>query len=166
MKAKIVTVSDGVVAGTREDRSGVVLFDLLSRVGFEVVETVAIGDGRESVAETLRRLCAGFHGLVVTTGGTGFSERDLTPEGTRDVLDRLAPGISEAIHASSPLGPLSRGVAGTVGLALVINVPGSPKGAEESIEAVADLIGHALALMVDGRSPHPNAADLSSPEEK
>ncbi|MGC8465767.1 MAG: MogA/MoaB family molybdenum cofactor biosynthesis protein [Acidimicrobiales bacterium] len=163
MRAKVVTVSDGVIAGSRNDLSGRVLQDLLEERGFEVVERLAIADGRELVAETLRRICRDFHGLVVTTGGTGFSERDQTPEGTRDVLERLAPGFSELIRASSPLGALSRGVAGTVGRSLVINVPGSPKAARESIEAVFDLVGHALALMIDGRAAHPDSSGGASP---
>ena len=114
-RAKVLTVSDGVVAGTREDRSGEALVARLLDAGYEVVERAVVGDGEEPVAEALRRLCAGFRGLVVTTGGTGFGPRDLTPEGTRAVLEREAPGLAEAARLVNPLGRLSRGIAGTTG---------------------------------------------------
>ena len=119
-RAKVLTVSDGVVAGTREDRSGEALVARLLDAGYEVVERAVVGDGEEPVAEALRRLCAGFRGLVVTTGGTGFGPRDLTPEGTRAVLEREAPGLAEAARLVNPLGRLSRGIAGTTGTALVL----------------------------------------------
>ena len=106
-----------------------------------------------AVAGELARLSASFSGLVVTTGGTGFSPTDLTPEATRSVMEREAPGLAEAMRSVSPLGRLSRGVAGTIGACLVLNVPGSPKGAVESLEAVADVLGHALDLLAGGR-PH------------
>ena len=105
------------------------------------------------MATALRRLSAGFHGLVATTGGTGFSPSDLTPEATRGVLDREAPGLAEAIRACSPLGRLSRGVAGTLGPCLIVNLPGSTAGAVESIEAIIDVVPHALNLL-DGGQPH------------
>ena len=111
----MLTVSDGVVAGTREDRSGAALEATLRTAGFDVVERRVIGDGAESVAAALRELTEGFQGLVVTTGGTGFGPRDLTPEGTRQVLDREAPGLAEAMRLVSPLGRLSRAVAGSRG---------------------------------------------------
>ena len=113
--AKVLTVSDGVVDGTREDRSGAALADRLTAAGFDVVERRVTADGVEAVATALRDLTAGFAGLVVTTGGTGFGPRDLTPEGTRAVLEREAPGLAEAMRLVSPLGRLSRAVAGTVG---------------------------------------------------
>jgi molybdopterin biosynthesis enzyme MoaB len=94
-----------------------------------------------------------FAGLVITTGGTGFSPTDLTPEATRIVTERTAPGLAEAMRAVSPLGRLSRGAAGTIGQCLVLNVPGSPKGALESLEAVVDVLPHALELLAGGR-PH------------
>ena len=124
--AKVLTVSDGVVAGTREDRSGAALAERLAAAGFEVVERRVVADGVESVADALRELADGFAGLVVTTGGTGFGPRDLTPEGTRAVLDREAPGLAEAMRLVSPLGPA---VAGRRRArrrrALVLNTPGS-----------------------------------------
>ena len=151
--AKVLTVSDGVVAGTREDRSGAALADRLAVAGFDVVERRVTADGVEAVAAALRDLSAGFAGLVVTTGGTGFGPRDLTPEGTRAVLEREAPGLAEAMRLVSPLGRLSRAVAGTVGQALVLNTPGSSKGAVETLEAVIDVVPHALDLLTGGR-PH------------
>jgi molybdopterin adenylyltransferase len=151
--AKVLTVSDGVVAGTREDRSGDALAARLIEAGYAVVERRVTADGTEAVAAALRELTAGFAGLVVTTGGTGFGPRDLTPEGTRAVLDREAPGLAEAMRLVSPLGRLSRAVAGTVGQALVLNTPGSSAGAVETLDAVLDVVPHALDLLGGGR-PH------------
>lgn len=151
--AKVITVSDGVVDGTREDRSGVALVERLAEAGFEVVGRTAVADGTDSVAGALREAAAGFAGLVVTTGGTGFGPRDLTPEGTRAVIDREAPGLAEAMRLVSPLGRLSRAVAGTIGESLVLNTPGSTKGCVECLEAVLDVVPHALELLAGGR-PH------------
>ena len=125
LQAKVLTVSDGVIAGTREDRSGAALVERLTAAGYDVVEHGTVADGTDSVAAALRRLADGFAGLVVTTGGTGFGPRDLTPEGTDAVLDRRAPGLAEAMRLANPAkGRLSRGVAGTVGTGLVLNTPG------------------------------------------
>ncbi len=151
--AKVLTVSDGVVEGTREDRSGAALAERLAAAGFEVVERRVTADGVEPVAAALRDLATGFAGLVVSTGGTGFGPRDLTPEGTRAVLEREAPGLAEAMRLVSPLGRLSRAMAGTVGQALVLNTPGSSKGAVETLDAVIDVVPHALDLLSGGR-PH------------
>jgi molybdenum cofactor synthesis domain-containing protein len=151
--AKVLTVSDGVVAGTRDDRSGAALEERLGAAGFDVVERRVSADGTEAVAGALSELADGFVGLVVTTGGTGFGPRDLTPEGTRTVLDREAPGLAEAMRLVSPLGRLSRAVAGTVGGALVLNTPGSSTGAVECLDAVLDVVPHALDLLAGGR-PH------------
>ncbi len=151
--ARVLTVSDGVVAGTREDASGQVLEDRLTAAGFHVDRRLVVADGVESVAGGLRTLCDGLTGLVVTTGGTGFGPRDLTPEGTRAVLEREAPGLAEAMRLVSPFGRLSRALAGTVGTALVLNTPGSPKGAVECLDAVVDVLAHALELLAGGR-PH------------
>jgi len=153
MEAKVLTVSDGVVGGTREDRSGQAVHDTLIAAGFDVVARQVVADGVANVADALRRLVDGFAGLVVTTGGTGFGPRDLTPEGTRVVLEREAPGLAEAMRLVSPLGRLSRGMAGTAGTALVLNVPGSTSGAVECLEAVLDVIPHALELLA-GERPH------------
>ncbi len=154
--AKVLTVSDGVVAGTREDRSGQVLVERLADDGYEVVDRRVVTDGVESVAGALSEMAAGFAGLVVTTGGTGFGPRDLTPEGTREVLDREAPGLAEAMRlANPPKGRLSRGLAGTVGECLVLNTPGSSAGAVESLEAVLDVLPHALDLLAGRPTGHP-----------
>lgn len=156
LRAKVLTVSDGVVAGTREDRSGSALAELLARAGFEVVDTEIVADGVDSVAQALRRLCADFAGLVVTTGGTGFGPRDLTPEGTKAVIEREAPGLAEAMRLVNPLGRLSRAVSGTVGATLVLNTPGSTRGALECLSSVLDVVPHALALLAGRDGPHPH----------
>ncbi|MGI8752703.1 MAG: MogA/MoaB family molybdenum cofactor biosynthesis protein [Acidimicrobiales bacterium] len=153
--AKVVTVSDGVIAGTREDRSGAALVDSLTAAGFDVVDRAVVADGAASVAAALIRASEGFNGLVVTTGGTGFGPRDLTPEGTDEILDRRAPGLAEAMRAVNPLGRLSRGAAGTRHRALILNTPGSPKGAVECLEAVIDIIPHAVLLLAGSPTPHP-----------
>lgn len=151
LDAKVLTVSDGVVEGTREDKSGVALVTRLAAEGFAVVEHRVVADGRESVGEALVELAEGFVGLIVTTGGTGFGPRDLTPEGTRIILDREAPGLAEAMRLVNPLGRLSRGVAGTRGTALILNTPGSTSGAIECLEAVIDVVPHALRLAFGNR---------------
>jgi len=153
MLARVLTVSDGVVAGTREDRSGDALVARLGEAGFEVDERRVVADGVDSVAGALRELCEGFAGLVVTTGGTGFGPRDLTPEGTTAAIEREAPGLAEAMRLVNPLGRLSRATAGTIGGALVLNTPGSTTGAVECLEAVLDIVPHALDLLAGGR-PH------------
>jgi molybdopterin adenylyltransferase len=154
-QAKVVTVSDGVIAGTREDLSGAALHDTLAAAGFEVVERSVIADGVASVAGELARLSASFSGLVVTTGGTGFAPRDQTPEGTTEILEREAPGLAEAMRLASPLGRLSRGVAGIRGRSVVLNTPGSPKGAVECLTAIIDVIPHALDLLAGQPTRHP-----------
>ncbi len=151
--AKILTVSDGVIAGTRDDRSGEALDEHLRSNGFDVVERQVVADGIESVARALRSMADDFAGLVVTTGGTGFGPRDLTPEGTRAVLEREAPGLSEAMRLVNPLGRLSRQRAGTIGAALVLNLPGSTTGSIECLDAVLDVVPHALELL-RGDRPH------------
>lgn len=152
--AKVLTVSDGVIAGTRSDTSGGALVELLERHGFEVVDRQVVADGADSVAAALVSLTHDFAGLVVTTGGTGFAPRDQTPEGTRRVIEREAPGIAEAMRLVSPLGRLSRGVAGVVGSSIVCNTPGSPKGCVEQLEAVIDVLPHAIRLLADAPTQH------------
>jgi len=154
LKAKVLTVSDGVIAGTREDRSGAALVERLTVAGYDVVDRRAVADGAESVADAVRALTTGFAGLLVTTGGTGFAPRDLTPEGTRPVLDREAPGLAEAMRSVSPKGRLSRGVAGTAGRCIVLNTPGSQAGAVECLDAVLDVLPHALALLAEEPTQH------------
>ena len=154
LKAKILTVSDGVVAGTRDDRSGDILAETLAIANFEIADRKVTEDGTESVANALSQMAANFAGLIVTTGGTGFTPRDLTPEGTLAVLDRQAPGLSEAMRLVNPLGRLSRGVAGTCGTALILNTPGSTNGARECLEAVLDVLPHALRLLASQPTEH------------
>ncbi len=153
LEAKVLTVSDSSAGGTREDRSGPAVADQLEAAGFFVIERRIVPDGEREVEVAVRDAAAGFAGLVVTTGGTGFGQRDLTPEGTARAVERLAPGLAEAMRAVSPLGRLSRGIAGTLGRAVVCNLPGSPAGAAESLGAVLDVLPHALAL-VAGDDPH------------
>jgi molybdenum cofactor synthesis domain-containing protein len=155
--AKVLTVSDGVAEGTRDDVSGRTLTERLLAEGYVVVEHRITEDGTEAVAAALRELTDGFAGLVLTTGGTGFGPRDLTPEGTRAVIEREAPGLAEAMrHISlgqNSHGMLSRSVCGAVGEALICNLPGSSKGAIECLEAVLPALPHALDLLAGGR-PH------------
>jgi molybdopterin adenylyltransferase len=154
LQAKVLTVSDRVVAGEKDDRSGPVLVSRLTEAGFDVVEQAVVVDGRESVGEALVELAQGFTGLIVSTGGTGFGPRDLTPEGTGVILDREAPGLAEAMRLVNPLGRLSRGAAGTRGRALIINTPGSTTGALECLDAVLDVLPHALRLLAGEPTEH------------
>jgi molybdopterin adenylyltransferase len=158
LRAKVLTVSDGVADGTRDDSSGRALVERLIAAGYEVVDHRVTADGVDAVSAALRELTAGFAGLVVTTGGTGFGPRDLTPEATSAVLDRGAPGLAESMRIASNaggrnFGMLSRAVCGTVGEALVCNLPGSSGGAVECLEAVLDAVPHVLDLLAGGR-PH------------
>lgn len=152
--AKVLTVSDGVVAGTRVDSSGQKLADILVHHGFTVLERRVCSDGADVVADELRDMCENFAGLIVTTGGTGFAPRDQTPEGTLQVIDRQAPGLSEAMRAINPLGRLSRGIVGTRGRTLICNTPGSPTGSVEQIEAIIDVLAHAIRLLGEESTSH------------
>jgi molybdopterin adenylyltransferase len=152
-QAKVLTVSDSVIRGEREDQSGPAVAKALQEAGFDVVEQSVAPDGVASVAGDLARMASAFTGLVVTTGGTGFGPRDLTPEGTAEVVDRPAPGLAEAMRRSSPIAPLSRGMAGVRGSALVVNLPGSPTGALECLAAILDLLPHAIGVLA-GEQPH------------
>ncbi len=155
LHAKVLTVSDGVVAGTREDTSGQALVDHLEAAGWTVADRRVVADGVENVHDALVAMADGFSGLIVTTGGTGFGPRDLTPEGTRAAIDREAPGLAEAMRLCNPkgLGRLSRAIAGTRDEALILNTPGSTKGAIETVDAVLDIVPHAIDLLAGGR-PH------------
>ncbi len=152
--AKVLTVSDGVVAGTRVDASGAALVELLQAGGFEVVEHKVVADGTDNVAAALIQLTSGFAGLVVSTGGTGFAPRDQTPEGTRAVIEREAPGLAEAMRSINPLGRLSRGIVGIRGQAIVCNTPGSPKACTEQLQAILDVLPHALRLLAEAPTSH------------
>ena len=152
----MLTVSDGVVAGTREDTSGDVLQELLEGDGYEVVRR-AVADERDEIARAVEAL-ADEAPLVLTTGGTGFAPRDVTPEATRSVLEREAPGISEAIRADSlaktPHALLSRGVAGMRGATLVVNLPGSPGGCRDGFAVLRPALEHALRLLSEQTTEH------------
>lgn len=152
--AKVLTVSDGVFYGTRDDTGGRGLVAHLTEHDFEVIDHRITQDGANEVAATLREMSDEFAGLIVTTGGTGFGPRDQTPEGTRAVIDREAPGLAEAMRLVSPFGRLSRGVAGIRGPVIICNTPGSPKGAIEQIDAVIDVLPHAVRLLVSDPTEH------------
>ena len=149
MNAAVLTVSDGVSAGVRDDRSGDVLAELLGEEGFEVERRV-VADDATQIADAIRALADGGARLVLTTGGTGFAPRDVTPEATRTVIDREAPGLAEAIRADAiartPHALLSRGVAGLLGATLVVNLPGSPGGCRDGFEVVRPALHHGLEL--------------------
>jgi molybdenum cofactor synthesis domain-containing protein len=152
----VLTVSDGVDMGTREDASGDLLEELLSAEGYEVVRRV-VPDERDAIAEAIEEL-AGEARLVLTTGGTGVGPRDVTPEATSSVLDRLAPGIAEAIRADAaaktPHGLLSRGVAGVRGQTLVVNFPGSTGGCRDGFAVLKPALEHALRLVAGEETAH------------
>ena len=152
MRAAIITLSDAGYAGRREDKSGPVIRKLLEGAGYEIVHAALLPDGVEPLAGELKRLCDGdIADLVLTTGGTGFSPRDLTPEATRAVTERPAPGIAEAMRWNSlqitPRAMLSRGEAGIRKGALIVNLPGSPKAARECLEFILPALGHGLEIL-------------------
>lgn len=153
--AAVLTVSDRGARGERQDASGPRIEAILKGCGYEVVHREVVPDETEMIEEALVRLCDERDvALLVTTGGTGFSPRDVTPEATERVCERMAPGIPEAMRAASmkitPRGMLSRGVAGIRGRTLIVNLPGSPKAAAENLEAVAQTLGHGLEMLRGG----------------
>jgi molybdopterin adenylyltransferase len=156
MKAAVLTVSDGVSRGERDDASGDLLAELLAADGYDVERRV-VPDERERISTALRELAPEVQ-VVLTTGGTGLAPRDVTPEATADVLDRQAPGIPEALRADSvartPHGLLSRGVAGTVGSALVVNLPGSTGGCRDGYEVLRPALTHAVGVLTEKATTH------------
>lgn len=156
-KAHVITVSDGVSARTRQDESGRALVRILESAGFEVTEPIVVPDDQQRIADAIVTAADEGVDVVVTTGGTGLGPRDVTPQATSAVIDYEVPGIGEAMRragaASTPMAALSRSMAGVRGQTLIINVPGSPKGAAESLEAVMPALAHAVRLL-HGNTSH------------
>ena len=156
-RAHVITVSDGVSAGTREDVSGPALLDLLKRGKFQVSGPEVVPDTQERISDAIVAAVVDGADLVVTTGGTGLGPRDVTPQATSLLIDYEVPGLGELMRrtgeSSTPMAALSRGVAGVRGQALIINVPGSARGASESLEAVMPVLGHAIKLL-HGNTKH------------
>lgn len=151
-QAAVITLSDRCAAGEREDKSGPAIVERLTQNGYEIIETLLLPDDRAALEKELRRLCDQRRpDLILTTGGTGFSPRDVTPEATLSVAQRQAPGIAEAIRAASmritPRAMLGRGVSVIRGKTLIINLPGSPKACNESMDVFLDQMPHALTLL-------------------
>ena len=159
--ALVLTISDGVAAGVRQDDAGLALADVLHDQGF-AVDRHAVPDEQAEIEDALRE-AATSHLLVVTTGGTGLTPRDVTPQATLDVVDYEVPGLAEAMRAEgrlkTPFAALSRSVVGVVGRTLVVNTPGSPKAALESLDAIVPVLDHALETLA---GPHDHAAAAST----
>jgi molybdenum cofactor synthesis domain-containing protein len=154
----ILTISDSVVRGTREDRSGAHLRERVHALGWTVQSLAVVPDEVDQIAAKLKDLAdSGRVSLILTTGGTGVALRDVTPEATRTVIDREIPGVGETMRSegrnATRFAVLSRGLAGTRGSVLIVNLPGSPKGAVESLNAIADLIPH-MADLLHGKTEH------------
>jgi molybdopterin adenylyltransferase len=162
-RAVVITASDRVSAGLREDASGIGVGERLEALGFEV-QRAALPDEQAMLTEVLRET-AKAHDLIVTTGGTGLTPRDVTPQATKDAIDYEVPGLAEAMRAagraSTPFADLSRGVVGVIGRTLVVNLPGSPGGAMESLAAIEGVLDHALETLA-GPHDHDAAAEADA----
>lgn len=163
-QAKVLTVSDSISAGHREDVAGGVVVEHLSDHGFNVIEHRAVLDDIGEISNALSYMAYGFNGLIVTIGGSGFGQRDFTPEATRRILDRTAPGMADAMRAVSPRGRLSRATAGTRGPALLLNLAGAPDRAIEMLDAVIDVVPEALELLGGGSAPTVLPGDHTPPQ--
>jgi molybdenum cofactor synthesis domain-containing protein len=159
--AVVITVSDACSRGEREDASGETLVQLLRDLGADIVATQILSDDLDPLTDTLREFADRTDvNLIVTTGGTGFSPRDNTPEATRNVIEREAPGLAEAMRMETlkrtPMAMISRGVCGIRSGTLIVNLPGSPKAVRESFTIIAPVLKHAIALLAGNPSHHPN----------
>ena len=167
INAAVVTISDSVHGGTRADRSGPAVRERLEQLGWRVSVMETIPDEAQLIGQRLAALADGkLVSAIFTTGGTGVTPRDVTPEATRTVLEKEIPGLGELMRlqgrASTPLAALSRATAGTRGKVLIVNLPGSPKGAVESLDAIVDLAPHILELL-NGQTGHPEATQRVAP---
>ena len=170
--AFVITVSDSCARGEREDLSGPAVSALLTEAGFRVTGSHVVADEQPAIEDALRRAATrvGPGGLVATTGGTGLTARDVTPEATRSACSRLLDGLAEQMRAEglkeTPFAVLSRGICGLLGSTLVVNLPGSPRGAATSLRALLPVLPHALRLLVDAHASHPDEASAAIGQQR